>query len=70
MSTAVRGILDQIRQLSDQERLELDHEMFEQFGAGVQAHRERVRREVAESGISQDDVDAFIAEGRYGTPQR
>jgi hypothetical protein len=64
--TAVHDILDQIEQLSDEDRLELSMRLAEQEEKLWQREAERARRVASEKGITQDLIDEAIFDIRHG----
>lgn len=64
MSDAVLDILQQIQQLSDEERLALDQKLAELTEAEWQRESEKARRMAREKGLDQAAIDKAIQDVR------
>lgn len=66
MSAAVEDILQRINALSEEERRELDEALLKSRLADWDESLEGLRAEVKAKGITDDDINNWIAELRYG----
>ncbi len=62
----VRGILQQIDRLSDEERLNLSAQLAERTESDWQEEAGTARRVAQDKGITQSTVDQAIEQMRYG----